>query len=93
MTIALDLGCPQSGTPRSPRKRPSAAPRLLVELRRRAALQSDGAVVASVAELAEALDVSERTIQFATSDLAETGLIKVTAAPRKDAANTYTPTL
>lgn len=59
------------------RLRTSAALRLLRELGRRAAETPDGAVVATLAELAATLGVVERSIQRARRDLVQAGLIEV----------------
>ncbi len=87
MSLAVAEPCVQHGT-----RRPSAAPRLLVELRERAGAEPRGAVEATVAELAAALRVSRRTVQRAAADLVATGLIDVAESPGRYTPNTYTVT-
>lgn len=85
MSLDLTASRVQRDTPR----RPSAAPRLFAELRQRAAATTDGAVLVTIAELAAALDVEERTIRRASADLAVTGLIEVSGPADRYAPNTY----
>lgn len=85
MSLDLTASRVQRDTPR----RPSAAPRLFAELRRRAAATPDGAVLVTIAELAAALDVEERTIRRARADLTVTGLIEVSGSDDRYAPNTY----
>ncbi|HEY2086979.1 MAG TPA: helix-turn-helix domain-containing protein [Mycobacterium sp.] len=73
----------------TPRRLPPAALRLLAELQRRAVDTPDGAVLAPLAELAESLNVSERTIQRARGRLAGVGLIVVDGPEERYTPNTY----
>lgn len=75
--IAVSLDLDVSRIHPDTRLRTSAALRLLRELGRRAAETPDGAVVATLAELATTLGVVERSIQRARRDLAQAGLIEV----------------
>lgn len=86
MSISADLSRVQRDTPP---KRPSAAPRLLEELRRRVADVPSGAVAVTRSDLAAALDVSDRTIKRARADLEATGLIEVTGQDDRYAPNIY----
>lgn len=82
MSLALTSACVQADTP----KRPPAALRLLAELCRR---MNDGAVSVSRAELAESLEVSERTIMRARGALTVAGLIEVLGSDERHTPNTY----
>jgi len=85
MTLSVEASRVHLDTP----IRPAAAPRLLVELRERAAAAPEGAVLATLAELAETLGVAARTVQRARRDLVATGLIEVVDGADRYAPNTY----
>lgn len=86
MTISCDASRSQAATPS---KRPSAAPRLLAELKTEALLGDGQTVTITLKALAERLGVSHRTVQRARGDLVACGFIAVTGPDERHAPNKY----
>lgn len=87
--MSMSISSMSSRVERDTPKRPSAAVRLLAELRSRAAHSPTRSVAVHRAELARALEVSDRTIKTATADLIGTGFVEVTGPQSRYAPNTY----
>lgn len=88
MTLPLELSCVDTDTP-TPPKLPPPALRLLVELRKRSHAAGGAPVVATRADLAEALKVSDRTIRRARAELTAVGLLDVEGPDQRYCGNTY----
>lgn len=85
----MSLPCDTSRVERDTPKLPPPALRLLVELRKRSCDAGGGPVVATRADLAEVLAVSDRTIRRARAELTAVGLLDVEGPDQRYCGNTY----